>query len=90
MINPASKERFPSLRQTRMPARGRGRGVELQFVEGCIGDGAVGIGEGCPSRHLLRGQLVLQDVGQLLARAGVADSLAMERHRECFNALECL
>ena len=90
MVNPARKESFPGLWQTRMAARGRGRGVELQFVEGRIRDGAVCIGEGCPARHLLHGKLVLQDVGQLFVRAGVANSLAMERHRESFNALERL
>jgi hypothetical protein len=90
MVHPARKESFPGLWQTRMAARGRGRGVELQFVEGRTSDGAVGMGEGHPSRQLLRGELVLQDVSQLLARAGVANSLAMERHHESFNALECL
>jgi hypothetical protein len=90
MVNLARKESFPGLWQTQMAARGRGRGVELQFVEGRIRDGAVGIDGGRPSRHHLGGNLVLQDVGKVLVRAGVANSLAMERHRESFNALECL
>ncbi len=38
----------------------------------------------------LQGQLVLQDIDQLLAGAGVADSLAMERHSESLNSSECL
>lgn len=61
------------------PRRGVG-GVQLQVVEGCIGDRWIRIGQGGPAWELFRGQLVLEDVCHHLLVAGFVDSLTAEKH----------